>query len=72
MNGELMISFDAGLSGFAQAQDRLDAAALRLAGGDVEPAVIAELLLARTQAAVAAEAIHTADEVTRHVIDILA
>ena len=67
-----MISFDAGLSGFTQAQDRLDAAASRLAGGEVEPAVMAELLLARTQAAVAAQVIHTADEVTRHMIDILA
>ncbi len=67
-----MISFDPGMAGFFHAQDRLDAVAFRVAGGEIEPAVLAELLLARTQAAVAAKVIHTEDEVARHVIDILA
>ena len=67
-----MISFDAGLAGFAHAQDRLEAAASRIGSGDIDPAVMAELLLARTQAAVAAHVIHTEDEVARHVLDILA
>jgi hypothetical protein len=67
-----MISLDAGLAGLSAAQDRLDAAAARLAQGRTDPELMAGLLLARTQAAAAAAVIRVEDEVSRRLVDLLA